>query len=71
MKRHVSVDPSPSSRTSEDGTRRYTARNVKRSLAHGRWDVMRVWTLKVRAAGRWVVLQRCYDEQAAEEWVGK
>jgi hypothetical protein len=54
----------PASVTSPDGTKRVSARNVKRSLAGHRWDAVRVYTLKVRAAGKWVVMDRVGEEDA-------
>lgn len=44
------------SQTSADGQRRWTSRNVKRALANHRYDSVRVYTLKRREAGRWVVV---------------
>lgn len=43
---------------STDGLRRVSGRNVKRSLGDGRYDSVRVFTLKKKQDGKWVVVAR-------------
>jgi hypothetical protein len=58
---------------SVDGARRAYGRNVKRSLGwvNGgkRFDGVRVWTLKERQAGKWIILAREVSRELADEFI--
>jgi hypothetical protein len=63
------IDPMCDSQTSEDGLRRVTSRNVKRSLANHRYDSVRVHTLKNKVNGKWVVVDTGVDEKTAFNFI--
>ena len=61
----------PSRTVSHDGTRAALGRNAKRSLGDGRYDIVRIWTLKERVDGRWVTLRSGVGTERAAEFIGR
>lgn len=55
---------------SKDGLRRASGKNVKRALPDRRFDIVRIWTLKERVNGAWVVKRNYATTAEAQEWVG-
>lgn len=55
--------------TSDDGQRRVTFRNAKRSLGGGRYDAVRVAQLKRRVDGRWQIVRSGVSEDAGRAFL--
>ena len=54
---------------STDGLRRISGRNVKRSLGDGRYDSVRVFTLKKKQDSKWVVVNTGLGESDASTFL--